>query len=1235
MTLDGTTAPLNVPGTYTIKLYVAGDAGDPNYVEAARAALTVNEAPKPVSYSGSFGQSNYTLTVGDSLNVGITANATNANLSRVTVNVDASGYDRLASTEISGTSWSGSLTLDGTTAPLDVPGTYTIKLFVAGDAGDPNYAEAARATLIVTEAQSDVSYTGSFTEASYTMAVGETLNVGVTANATNANLTRITVNVDASGYDRLASTEISGTSWSGSLTLDGTTAPLDVPGTYTIKLFVAGDAGDPNYVEAARATLTVTLAKPEVNVKVIGSSIQASWNIVPGASRYVYSLRDLTDDKLIENHAEANERSINKILEAEKNYLLAVAAVPDGVDDIAEPQKCSWTENTFTTIARPNVTITVDGLNMTASWGAVEGASRYVYSLRNLTDEKLVIDHKSVNDRSISLTLDAWKDYRLAVGAVPEGVDDVQDSNKCSWSENTFNTDLTIGKPDIKISLEGTDMTATWDAVDCAERYVYSLRNLTDDILIANHVEANNRRIYLGMDADKQYRLAVGAVPAGVDDVDDHTKCGWSEVEYTTAAGNAHVHSYEKKVEGTPVYQGLDDDVHSVTTSYKVVCTICGELKEQYSETVNANHTFEDGYEAVHPHKCYKACTACSWAVYYEGQYKKVSTCCDCYGHAWNIGNKQYINGTWYVACRRCGQLRETSAPVIEEYNPVDEEKEQEKTETKQEEKKSQVTVTVSSEKYIEDENGNWIPCPHNQGIIYSAAHPHQEMYCAICGESLGSSPENITISSCEICFSQGLYTKEKAIESAQVTLDCYHMDTYFGSNYNANTKVHKQTNAIGYGDLSHNLMFDLPGQTEALITTEMSDDGKLVLNISMQGSQDLADWLADVLQTGANREGIHYKFDQFVQRFIEHCIEDQPETIHVDLENNGYSIKGDFSLKQLIEMVENQEGAHLCISGHSMGGSLAQIFTYRMLEDYHLSTEKVVTYTYAALPPFTKAFAEEFARNYPDANIYNYIHINDFAPDVGVTIGLGSFAVGDSVKGFQTSPSTDPYAYIVGGDSPNEATLQMIKAGNWLATFILTTGIQKIDKYPNLLQTLANALTSGEGGETLTGSDIGTNVYMNSEKRLFGDWGQVHAMETYYDLIEDYDIYNADNFDYVIKACSDYLELFQFADEYYGTAVKINGKWYANDVVPHLNYYELSREWPSIVGSIRAADPTIEDVALMSRKSIIGWNGGTSVAGDVMIENGRIPISKTYTIDTINNYISEHETPYLELFGY
>ena len=171
---------------------------------------------------------------------------------------------------------------------------------------------------------------------------------------------------------------------------------------------------------------------------------------------------------------------------------------------------------------------------------------------------------------------------------------------------------------------------------------------------------------------------------------------------------------------------------------------------------------------------------------------------------------------------------------------------------------------------------------------------------------------------------------------------------------------------------------------TEALVTTSLTEDGELVLTISFEGSQDLLDdWMRDTF--GAARNGVHVGVDTAMQRFIRYYVNNESRGMNVSLKNEYGEIEGRYSLKQLLEEVKNNPNARLRITGHSLGGAMAQYFTYYAIDQMGVGTDQVETYTFASLVPFTDEFVQKHP-NLQEAKIYNVIDVRDLVPDVGVT---------------------------------------------------------------------------------------------------------------------------------------------------------------------------------------------------------------------------------------------------------
>lgn len=466
---------------------------------------------------------------------------------------------------------------------------------------------------------------GAFGEDSYTLTAGETLDVAVSASAENASLTRVTITVDGSGDDSHDSEDVSGSSWNGYLTLDGNVYPLNTPGTYTIKLFAKVDAGNPDWAEVDRATLIVTeayeepekLADPIVTVTIDGTTMTATWEAVEGAERYVYSLRNLTDNDLIAKHIETNGCTISLTLEAGKKYKLAVGAVPAGITDtIANKTLLSWGEVAFGIAVEegkleklddPELEISIDGNEMTATWNEVEGAVRYVYSLKNLTDDdKLIADHEVVNGFSVQHELEYGKNYRFAVAAVPAGVSDTHaDSNKCSWVQVEFNIataeEATLSKvlavamddeknvvqPNevVTLTVKCNRMTEYLDVYpfgDSAEGY-HTLEDYTVD-RDGFHIF----KVTVKYSTSGKYTLRLVPMNANKDDWTKNREY-WGYVDIVVCDHTLG----ETVVNGEVTYVGTgisENKTHVKETPYRKSC-VCGENYEEYTVKEEEAHT--------------------------------------------------------------------------------------------------------------------------------------------------------------------------------------------------------------------------------------------------------------------------------------------------------------------------------------------------------------------------------------------------------------------------------------------------------------------------------------------------------------------------------------------------------------------------------------------------------------------------------------------------------------------
>lgn len=520
---------------------------------------------------------------------------------------------------------------------LEADKHYTVSVIATGT--DYTQSESS-AGFVVNAKQEEIVINGAFGQDSYTITAGETLDVAVSASVQNANLTRVTINVDGSDNNRLSSKEISGTSWNGALTLDGTAAPLNVPGTYTIKLFVGVDAGDPNWAEVDQATLTVTapeednpklpdpvIISPTAGDVLENTTFTLSWNAVNGADHYVYTASDLSQDavKVIPVTA-TNGLSVELTLpEKGHNYRAAVGAVPAGVND-NESDKISWSTVEFSVQAEPKQlaypTITypsngavLDSTSVTVSWNDVDGAVDFAISVYDITSDKYIAD-RELTDYAFNAVindLEWFHQYRVAVGAVPRKANG--DSTKYSWSTVKFSVARAfIGTPTLEatgyysvngdptyrvtavtdghitrlsgVNDTGTPLNETWDKTSNADGTITWVRVYTPGM------SANNRTWTLtAWVRDQQIEQA------------------------TTNAASMHVHTYGAKK-----------------------------------------------YKDAHPHQYYQVCTACGHELLLYNQYytangtvQGLAVCCVCHGHQY--GDAYEENGKWCQKCNYCNRI--------------------------------------------------------------------------------------------------------------------------------------------------------------------------------------------------------------------------------------------------------------------------------------------------------------------------------------------------------------------------------------------------------------------------------------------------------------------------------------------------------------------------------------------------------------------------------------------------
>jgi len=84
----------------------------------------------------------------------------------------------------------------------------------------------------------------------------------------------------------------------------------------------------------------------------------------------------------------------------------------------------------------------------------------------------------------------------------------------------------------VKTAVDQTTLTATFDRVENAGSYVFSLRDLDDNALLNSHQRVSDRTIVVsGLTPGHRYRLAICAVPKG--ETSSSANCGWAETYFT------------------------------------------------------------------------------------------------------------------------------------------------------------------------------------------------------------------------------------------------------------------------------------------------------------------------------------------------------------------------------------------------------------------------------------------------------------------------------------------------------------------------------------------------------------------------------------------------------------------------------------------------------------------------------------------------------------------------------
>ena len=307
-------------------------------------------------------------------------------------------------------------------------------------------------------------------------------------------------------------------------------------------------------------------------------------------------------------------------------YRVSIGAVPAGVSDThADKDKCSWGMETFEIVrlAKPDVTVVVDGAKMIASWEDVPGAVRYVFSLRKTSEPNgdPPYNHVETDGCSITLDLEPGVEYRLAVAAVPAGVEDTKvETNKCTWALVTFTTETLEEINTPKVLNVETDMKANFllpgeevtikvtcnKATKYLDVYDPAYRTLKDPEF--------NKEGYPYFEYIVSY-AAVGKVELRFIALDEQLE--WSRKKEHQGFLDIIVcdHTTTPKLISTSNATKKDRNVHTVTETYEDAC-LCGKVSNTWSKEVDKPHTWgalqaSKTHTQGKGHRRFYECTAC------------------------------------------------------------------------------------------------------------------------------------------------------------------------------------------------------------------------------------------------------------------------------------------------------------------------------------------------------------------------------------------------------------------------------------------------------------------------------------------------------------------------------------------------------------------------------------------------------------------------------------------------
>lgn len=227
----------------------------------------------------------------------------------------------------------------------------------------------------------------------------------------------------------------------------------------------------------------------------------------------------------------------------------------------------------------------------------------------------------------------------------------------------------------------------------------------------------------------------------------------------------------------------------------------------------------------------------------------------------------------------------------------------------------------------------------------------------------------------CDECYPVE-FNADTLMEMALWAMDAYNTRDLDPSEYPEHLK-----DAVRFNDI------------DCLVVPKLTDDGKMCLTISFEGSKEVKDWIQD-FTTESNEYGMHSGIAHDFGLFI---------NSHAD------------ALLALLNLVR-ESGGSIQITGHSYGGGMTQLMTYWLLTEFDFPKDRLTAYTFAS--PVVLSYEVLRDERVQVANVYNIINVEDVVPDVGITAGYDGwwdyFSLAD--VGIEEGVNLLENAYLGGG---------------------------------------------------------------------------------------------------------------------------------------------------------------------------------------------------------------------------